>query len=230
MSGQEITQKIQTTEPTLKDLLDLLRKDIMLSLNCHAIATVQSFDSTKQTVVATINYQKTYFDRNAQGQYVPVLQNYPILVDCPVVILGGGGATLTFPIQAGDQCLILFNDRDINNWFAGAMSGPVASSRAHSLSDGIALVGLRPQIASYDSTRAVLQFGTTFIGVSEDKVKIANAMTSLGAIFMQLTMDLNTMATALQGNPTIETAAFAAGQGLATALTSLNTLISELLE
>ena len=98
------------SEPSLKDLLDLLKKDILLSLNAHHIGTIQSFNSAKQTATATINYPKTYYQLNSlSGLYNPVLVNYPLLVDCPLICLGGGTAALTFPIQSGDECLVLFN-------------------------------------------------------------------------------------------------------------------------
>jgi hypothetical protein len=59
-------------------------------MNCHAIATIQSFDPTKQTASATVNYKKTYFKPDTAGVYRPVLVDYPQLIDCPVIFLGGG--------------------------------------------------------------------------------------------------------------------------------------------
>ena len=67
--------------------------------------------------------------------------SYPLLVDCPCFILQGGGAFIEMPIQKGDECIILFNDRDIDNWFNGTTKEP-NSNRKHTLSDGIAIVGI----------------------------------------------------------------------------------------
>lgn len=158
--GQRSSQNLIGTDHTLKDLLDLHKKDVMLSMNCVSVATVQTFNSVNQTVTATINYKKTYMEKNAQGQYNPVLKDYPILIDCPVVMLGGGPATLTFPIQQGDECLILFNDRDIDAWFASGQVGPLATQRLHSTADGFALVGVRSlsrSIVGYDQVNVALQ-------------------------------------------------------------------------
>lgn len=189
MSNPSIVQNPKVTEPNLSDLLGLLKKDILLSLFCHAIGTVQSFDSAKQTVTATINYKKTYLRQDQAGQFNPVLVDYPILLDVPVVILGGGNANLTFPIAQGDECLILFNDRDIDNWFQSGQVGPVASNRLHSFSDGFALIGVRSlarSLAGYDTSRAVLANGTTLVGVSASKVKIANALHTLNGLLQSL--------------------------------------------
>ena len=170
-------------EPTLVDLFELREKNLMIAFNCHAIATIQSFDSDDQTVTATMAYKKTIFKLNkTTNVYDPVLVDYPLIVDCPAVVLGGGSTSLTFPIAKGDECLILFNDRDIDNWFQGGPPIGVASSRLHSFSDGIALVGLRNSsrsLTGYDMLRAVLQNGTTRVGVSADKVIIENDIDTL---------------------------------------------------
>ncbi|CAK9250669.1 unnamed protein product [Sphagnum jensenii] len=85
------------------------------------------------------------------------------------------------PIAQGDQCLILFNDRSIDNWFTSGQVQPLASSRLHSFSDGIALVGLNylnngvTKLTNYDSTRAVLRNSTTGVGVSSTKANAAAA-------------------------------------------------------
>ncbi len=146
MADSITDQNFVPNEPELKDVLNLLKKEILLKLNCHAIVTVQSFDKDAQTATATVNYKRTYFERDAvSGTYSPVPVNYPVMVDCPVMFLGGGNSALTFPVAKGDEALALFNDRDMDNWFAGSSGSVVATSRLHAFSDGILLVGLRSQ-------------------------------------------------------------------------------------
>lgn len=166
--------------PQLKDLLDLLKRDIMINFNCHAIAKIESFDAEKRTVKAKMLYCKTVYVKDKE-----TLVEYPLLLDVPVVILGGGNGRLTFPIAKGDECLILFNDRDIDNWMAGAKSGPVRTTRLHSFADAMALVGFL-QVSSYDTTRVKLSNGDTFVGISDSKIKIANNLTSLNECLADL--------------------------------------------
>lgn len=174
------------SEPGLKDLLDQFKKDILLSINCHAIATVESFDSDNQTVTATVNYSKTKFVFNqATNSYAPTAVNYPLVVSCPVVILGGGSSNLTFPITKGDECLLLFNDRDLSTWFEGNSFAQVPTTRLHSFSDAVAIVGLRSShrsISGYDSSHAMLSWGETKVGISESLVLIANATGTLKTV------------------------------------------------
>lgn len=211
-------------DPSLKDLLDIHKKDIFLSLNCHHLATIQSVNFDDKTVTATINYQKTYFERDqVSGENVPKLVDYPNLTDIPFIILGGGNSGVSFPIKKGDECVILFNDRDIDNWFAGATTGPVASSRLHSLADGLALVGFNFNM-TIDEDRATLFNGETGVGVSEDKVKIYNATTTLNTLLQQILTQLETLANsvAVPGNPI--------NPAVATALTALGMQLGQLLE
>jgi len=233
-------------EPTMSDLLNLLKREIFLDLNCHHLATIQSFDPSVQTVTATINYTKTSFVLNEgtgkQGSYKPVQSNYPLLVDVPVIVIGGGKGNITFPINQGDQCLVLFNDRNIDNWFQSGQVGPVASSRAHSFSDGIALVGLNSlntSISGYDVSRAVFQNGTTKIGLAEILILITNSNgKSLGTILGNLTQALSSLMTALNtafalpaaiGSP-LDPAWSASVSTIVTAISQANTDLGGLLE
>lgn len=130
-------------DPELIDVLNLLRKDVMLGLSAHHVGTIESFDAEKQTARVTVAYKKTFYEPNSvTGTYDETYKEYPILIDCPVIVLSGGKGSLRFPITAGDDCLMLFNDRDIDNWFSGNYDAAPKSLRLHSLSDGFALVGL----------------------------------------------------------------------------------------
>jgi len=218
MASPTVSQNLVPSNPSLQDLLDLVKKDIMISLNCHHVGTIQSFDATKQTATATINYKKTYFERLPSGLYHAVLVDYPVLIDCPVVVLGGGPVALTFPIAQGDECLVMFNDRDIDNWFQSGQVGPVATSRLHSFSDAILLVGVRSAgkaIAAYDTTRGVLRNGETVVGVGESLVKIANATTTLNTLLQDLLTEIQAItvtcaAPASPSGPPLNAAAIAA--------------------
>ena len=191
---------LNINDPSLADLLNAFKKDIFISLNCHAVAKIDTFDSENQTCKAQIVYKKTIYKRKEQLKnnpkegvsvvYEPKEENYPILVDCPVMILSGGSSGLTMPIKKGDECLILFNDRDIDNWFdSGNATGKLASPRKHSLSDGIAIVGIRSlakSIQNYNTERPTLYNGETKISLSDSKIKLENSTESLNDILQDL--------------------------------------------
>lgn len=164
-------------DPDLTYLLSILKKEIMLDTNCHALGTIQSFDATKQTAQITINYNRSYINPDNTLSFEP----YPLLVDCPVVFMFGGNGRLTMPITTGDTCVVLFNDRDIDNWFTTGNVTLPNTSRLHSLSDGIAIVGLRSlgnKLSNYSSTAVQLYNDTCGISLST-KIKLENDVTTL---------------------------------------------------
>lgn len=241
MSELTAPQNQIPNEPSLADLLDLKKKETLLGLNCHHLATIQSFDADRQVATATINYKKTFIQLNpATGVYGPVQKDYPILADCPVIVLGGGAGALTFPIQPGDECIALFNDRDINNWFNGSSNSQVASPRLHSFADAIILVGVRSlanTLDNYDSLRAVLRNGTTLVGVGPTLIKIANQTTTLNTLLQSLLTDITALNTALitlttamsSATPATVVAQIAVPSGVATtAITAVSTSIAAL--
>jgi hypothetical protein len=67
--------------------------------------------------------------------------NLPPLHDVPVIFPRGGGCTLTFPVAAGDECLVIFSSRPIDAWWqSGGVQRP-ADARMHDMADGFALIG-----------------------------------------------------------------------------------------
>jgi len=202
MSTPTINQNLNPVrQPELKDVLDLYQKQTLLNLSCHHLGTIQSFDSSNQTAIITINYKRTYFKQTDNNQYVSFLEDYPILYDCPVVILGGGTARITFPVSQGDQCLVLFNDRDIDNWFNGSTTSPNQTPRLHSFADAIALIGPNNKntaIKNYDSVRAIITNGTVKNGINPqtNKLTLTNG-TSLNTLLQNLCTQLENLTTAI---------------------------------
>lgn len=167
---------VPSTEISLADAFSYLKRDLKLEINCHHIGTINSFNSSLQTAQVTINYVKTFIDKDALGQTVNRTQNYPTIIDAPCIFPGGGNANLTFPVQKGDPCFVLFNDRDLDNWFAGSSSSSPSTPRLHSFSDAVVLVGgprsILNVILNYDASAAALSNGTTSVKVYSDKVVI----------------------------------------------------------
>lgn len=225
------------SNPELKNVLDMLKKDIFQTLNCHALGTIVSFNPTKQTVRVKINYKKTFYEPVGNGslRYAAKNIDYPILADVPIIVISGGSANLTMPIKPGDSCLILFSDRDIDNWHTTGDIVPLGSARMHSISDGIALVGLNSivdSIESYDTDRAVLRNGTAMVGVGESLIKISNDVTTLKSVINNLIDIIITLTTAMSAaTPGSVVATIAVPSGAATtSLTAHKTVVGTLLE
>ena len=106
-----------------------LKQDILASMHCALPGTVVSFDAEAQTAVI----QPAVF-RVVSG---PQPLSLPLLRDVPVFM------PVSFPVNPGDACLVIFADCDIDAWFESGEAEVPGSPRMHSLSDGFAFVGFR---------------------------------------------------------------------------------------
>lgn len=160
-------------QPTLASLVELLQKNIMSCLNCHQVGEIVSFNAAKQT--AEISVKMTYVVNDK-------IMEYPLLLDCPCIVLGGGKGRITFPISAGDSCVVLFNDRDIDNWYASGQTMNPRTDRKHSFSDAIAIVGLHNnlnKITDYLTTGTELKYGNSTIKLEDNKVTVTNGSATI---------------------------------------------------
>lgn len=200
-------------EPKLADVLLAWKTQTLLGINCVKIGQIQSFAPAARTASVQILGQIVLKDGTTMA--------YPLLKNRPVFTLQGGGASLQLPIAAGDQCLILFNDRNLDNWYLNGNAQPPLDGRLHDISDGIVLVGLNWQnsatIPVVDTTEArfILADGLTKVGLKLGKITIQNGTQSLLTILTNLFTTLST-------DPGLSPASH-------TALTTANTALAALL-
>lgn len=148
---------------------------VMSALRVSMPGIVQSFDP--DTVTAVVQPAIKGYEPDSNG--VSQSTTLPLLVDVPVVFPRGGGCTLTFPVKAGDECLVIFADRCIDFWWQnGGVQEPV-DDRVHDLSDAVCIVGPQSQaqkISGISTSAAQLRSddGSTFfeLNPSTQKIKI----------------------------------------------------------
>lgn len=170
--------------PDLSALLNDYADHLLFRINCHQIGTILSFNETNQTASVALVVLRAVGDTT-----IP----YPVLVDVPVYVPSGGGAVLTMPIAAGDTCLVLFNDRDIDNWFENGATSLPNTDRSHSLADGLAIVGFRSKansVANYSTTDAQLRKGNTVIGMDGAQLDLHNATNTMRTLCENLASTL----------------------------------------
>lgn len=166
------------SKPELPDVLSLLKRDIFVSMNCVQVGVITSFDDETQTATITLAL-KQLITINPDG--TQVFNQYPLLEKVPVMTLQGGGSFLSMPIAAGDNCIVLFNDRELDSWYVNGPNNPPVTPRAHDLSDGLAIVGLNPLtklIVDFLANGVRLQFN------SSSRIDlIVNAINSLATLW-----------------------------------------------
>lgn len=105
----------------------------------------------------------------------------PLLLDCPVVFPGGGGYSLTFPLSAGDEGLIVISSRCIDGWWELGGSQPQLELRMHDLSDGFFIPGIesKPNVTPLISPTSVQlrsKDGLTMISMGPESTEIVSPM------------------------------------------------------
>jgi hypothetical protein len=179
-----------STQPNLKDVLDRHRLEVSRSINCHLVGKIVTYDRTKNTASISIAAKREYVDGT--------VLDFPLLTDCPVFHVQGGGAWLSMPIKFGDHCLVLFNDRDIDAWYHSGQDKVPGSLRAHSLSDGIAFVGIQHSKSPLAIEDGIVELhgGTNKVKTSSD-AGIAERMTTGKYSVKNNEKDLKTLIDAL---------------------------------
>ena len=119
-----------------QETLNQLKKQVSSMLRVALPGTVESFDA--ETVTATIQL-------GILGLSDGESKALSVLNDVPVMFPRGGGCSLTFPVNKGDECLVIFADRCIDFWWqSGGIQEPV-DERMHDLSDAFCIVGPQSQ-------------------------------------------------------------------------------------
>lgn len=164
---------------------------------------VQSVDLAKMTCVVQLAIQGRAEDEEGALTY----QNISLLQDVPIVFPRAGGFTITFPIAAGDEVLVVFASRCIDSWWQnGGFANKPMEFRMHDLSDGFAIPGPSSQpkvIEAISSTEIQIRndAGDTYLSIvkASKKFGMVNPTTDLKTVMTDLETALNTFATTLAG-------------------------------
>lgn len=160
-----------------------LRNNIMQSLRVAVPAVVRAFTPGPPASVSVEIVTNELVQRSLGG-VEPFTESVrlPLLEDVPVVMPGAGGYILTFPIQPGDECLLVFSDTPLDAWWeqgppSQGVSNELISARRHSLSDAIAIFGLRSKprgLADYSTTSAQLrnEDGSVVVDIAASKLTV----------------------------------------------------------
>lgn len=235
MSGTPINPGIRKQVPaTERGLLDSFKTEVFKELNAVKVGVITAYNAgvagqSAPTVSVQIAFlQVTSAKPDGTYTYAP----YTEIKEVPVMFPSGGGCIMTFPIAVGDECVVFFNDRQLDNWHIngagplGADAAPPTVPRLHDFSDAIAFVGLRSNpnaIATPSTTAAQLRTldGEAFVEVGNDHHITATTPPGAEINFNGMTIDSSGNVTIpgtlnVTGNATITGTVTGAGVGLDT--------------
>lgn len=134
----------------IEQLLETAIDSALVDLHTCLPGSIISFDSVAQTVHAQVQIRRVHVDKNGIESTVAV----PVLVDVPILFPKCAGFSITLPVKPGDNCLIFFSERDIDNWHnSGSLSNP-RTRRKFDFSDGFCFPGVSTtnnRVSNYNS-------------------------------------------------------------------------------
>lgn len=100
-------------------------------------ATIESTEDYEKTATISVRPNINYLFSDGSSEELPIIQ------DVPVQFPSGGGAVMTFPIEKGDEVLLVFSMRSIEEWQLSSGGNVTPSSnRWHDMNDAVAIVGI----------------------------------------------------------------------------------------
>lgn len=168
-------ENISTLASNIKKGIDTKLKDLHTSMP----GIVQSFNASLQTVTVQPAI-KRIFKSQEEDTEILTPADLPVLINVPVAFPKSGGYSMTIPISPGDECLLQFCERSIDNWHVSGIVSLPGARRFHSLSDAVAIMGLSSipnKIGAYSTTDLQIRKddGSSAISLKPDSsIKVEN--------------------------------------------------------
>lgn len=162
---------------------EMVKTDISSNLRVAIPGIIKAFDVATQTVKVQPAIREIIYD----GVGTPNHIDLPELLDVPIIMPHAGDYAITLPIQAGDECLVIFADMCIDGWWQSGGVQNQVELRRHDLSDGFAILGPWSQtkrLANYNPTKLHLYNIKTGTGIEVDSqgVKVTGNVEITGNI------------------------------------------------
>lgn len=162
------------TSPDLTQTLYSVVEKAGKELNCMRVGIIQNFYADDLTADVLIANKKT-INLNSDG--TQNVRNYA-LIRAKVCYCT---PYITYPLKAGDECILLFSDREIESWFINGNVNPEIYPRLHDLTDAIAIVGLRslPNMISILADTLHLFYGSSDIQLLDNQININSTLLNI---------------------------------------------------
>lgn len=136
-------------------------------------ATIISFDAG--TCIASVKPTMTYYKSDG------TTLDYPVIIGVPVFMPKAGSSQITYPVKAGDSCLLVFAERSIDEWM-GKGNSDNHDPRRYDLTDAFCFVGMCPaQSISADNVE-VINGGTKISLTPSNTINVVGNINVQGTI------------------------------------------------
>lgn len=187
MSSNKPTNNVE-----LVNVIQGLKNDILKSLCAVKVGIIQAYNLENQT--SSIEIAGKW-----HNPYTDTWESYPLLTEVPTFSLGGK-SYIHCPINVEDECVVLFNDFMIDNWYRTGEAQPTQFYRFHDISDGLAIVGFRSLPKAIQNLQNAIQLffsATSNLVLDDSGCNITAPSTTMsGTLTVQKEIVGNTTATA----------------------------------
>lgn len=149
--------------PDLARLLESVGRTLSAQFKCHRVGRITAFND--DTLTCNVKLLDKFIFNDTEQDYVE-------FTGIPLLIYATETAGLTLGNVVGSECLVHFNDTDIDNWLLTGEAYAPNSLRRHDFNDGF--VELRPfdhlaaQKITYDNEGVVLYNNNTKVQLKDD--------------------------------------------------------------
>ena len=151
----------------LTQIQEISNSNTAQEMNCVRIGVIQEFYPENLTAQGRL-VDKMLTGLNPDGSQI--LKEYPPIYAKVCYC----NPFCTFPLTQGMECVLLFNDRELETWFINGGSNIQAYPRMHDLTDAIAIVGIRslPQMIQILTDCLHLFYGQSDIQIYNENINI----------------------------------------------------------
>lgn len=181
---------------TISEALRLSVKSELNNVHTAMPGNIISYDYKTQKARIQPSIRRVYLNG--------VTQDMPILNAVPIIFPRSGDSFISFPVNEGDSCLIIFCERSIDQWVTqGGQVTPI-DPRQFNPSDAVAIMGLYPfsdAIPLQNNDDFVISHaGSTITIKSDGEIDIKTAgKVAIGTPTTEVLQVLSTLMTYLQG-------------------------------
>lgn len=158
-------------------LYENIIKKVNFNLRCCIPGVIQQYDPKTNTASIQPAIREEIVNEDNTVQYM----NLPILVNVPIIFPSCSIGSIKMLLKQGDECLVLFSDLSIDNfWKYANVQNPI-EVRRHDLSDGIAIpcVLSQPNTKPFNSTGVEIACGSAKIKMQDDEITFYNGYGSV---------------------------------------------------
>lgn len=172
----------EEVEPTLASMILRAITGRVGEVHTAAPGIVQSWNPTTGTAAVKMALNQNYLLNDNTRQTVPG----PVLHDVPVWYPRGGGFHQAWPLTAGDEVLLIFAERSIDEWLVKGGQVTPRPGHMHDTSDAIALAGLNNATRPIPGMNATEMTIGTDDGTVDIRLNLATGAVSIKAATVTL--------------------------------------------